>query len=221
MEKIHKVVSLLACGAMITLAAVTASAQLTNPGFENGLTGWSTYNLGGGVLGTGTGATGAMASGSPHSGLNVLQLYGPFNGQWDAAGAYQNIAVSAGQTVTLSGFGMNPSGDPMLPSGLGFGEIQIVFLNSSSANIGQIDSTAIDKSAGMQNVWQALSINGVAPAGAVSANLEALHVNGPDYSGGSAYFDDLSASVVPEPSSMALALVGLVGFVTVLRRRRA
>ena len=219
MERRVKVTGLLACVLVFMLAVGTSYGQLSNAGFENGLTGWSTFNLGGGILGTGTGASGNLASGSPHGGLNVLQLYGPFNGQWDAAGAVQNIAVSAGQTLTLTGYGMDPSGDPMLTTGLGFGEIQIVFRNSGGTGLLTIDSNAIDKSAGNYDVWQLLTASGVAPATTVSADIYALHVNGPDYSGGSAYFDDL-AVVVPEPSSIALALAGLLGLTAVIRKRR-
>ncbi len=204
------------CAAAIGLAVATLTqAQLSNGSFENGLTGWTGFNFNF-VLGTGTGATGPLASGSPHSGLNVLQLYGPFTGSWDASGVYQDLPTGPGVAWTLSGYGMNPSGDPMLPTGTGFGILQIAW---NGGALGTIDSGQINKSAGMQDQWQALSVSGTAPAGTTFVRLLALHVNGPDFSGGSAYFDSLQA--VPEPSSILLALTGLVGVWLLSRKRRA
>ena len=210
----------LCVGAMALALATTANAvALTNPGFEDNppLNGWTTFNFVFG-LGTGAGVSGAMASGSPHGGLNVMQAYGPFTGGWDASGAYQDIAVTEGMTVTLTGYGMNPSGDAMAPAGSGFGIIQIAW---NGGALGTVDSSQIDKAAGVQDTWQALSAAGVAPAGTTYVRLLALHVNGPDFSGGSAYFDDLAVNVVPEPSSIALVLSGLLGLGIVSRKRRA
>lgn len=215
----RKVCSL--CIGMIALVLVsTANAQLTNPGFESNppLSGWTPFNAAFG-LGTGPGTSGALASGSPHGGNNVLQAYGPFISNWDAAGVYQDIATTAGTPWTLTGYGMNPSGDAMALLGSGFGIIQIVWFDASNVQIGgSIDSTAINKTAGLQDTWQLLTAAGVAPAGTVKVRILALHVNGPDNSGGSAYFDDLSA--VPEPSSIVLVLTGLLGVVAVGWKKR-
>jgi hypothetical protein len=212
MEKLHKIMSLLACAAMITLAPVTAKA-LTDGSFETaGIPAWSTFNFAFQL------ASGSMASGTPQDGSNVLQTFGPFVSNWDASGAYQDIATTAGTAWTFTGYGMNPSGDAMQPAGNGFGIIQIAW---NGGALGTIDSAQIDKTAGLQDQWQLLTAAGIAPVGTTSVRLLALHVNGPDNSGGSAYFDDLAAVAVPEPSSIALALTGLLGFVTVLRKRRA
>jgi len=220
MEKRSMVGTLLTCVLVFTLAAATSYGQLVNPGFENGLTGWTTFNFTG-CLGTGTGANAPMASGSPHGGLNVFQTAGPWNGGWDASGGYQSIPVSAGATLTFSGFGMDPSGDPMLTSTLGFGEIQIVWKDAGNNTLGTLDSTAINKDPSMYDQWQALSIGGLAPAGTVSALVYAMHVGGPDYAGGSAYFDDMSYVIVPEPSTIALVIAGLSGLLMFARKRHA
>jgi hypothetical protein len=217
MEKIYKVMSLLACSAMITLGAATANAQLIDGGFETtGLPNWSTFNSAIQL------ATSGMASANktdPDGGGFVLKVYGPFNSNWDGAGAQQAIAASPGQSLTLTGYGMNPSGDAM---GTGsFGLIQIQFQDSSHASLGSAFSSANLASGAPTDVWTLMTATGVAPAGTAFANIVALHLSSPSNAGGSIYFDDLQVSVVPEPSSIALALVGLLGFVTVLRRRRA
>jgi hypothetical protein len=208
----------LCVGAIALTLATTANAQ-SNAGYENGLTDWATFNFSF-CLGTGTGASGTMASGSPHGGLNVLQAYGPFTGGWDASGASQDILTSPGVSWTLTGYGMNPSADAMAVSGLGFGIIQLAWIDSGGATISAIDSAQIDKSVSLQDQWQALSASGVAPVGTVKVRLIALHVGGPDFAGGSAYFDDLAAVAVPEPSSIALVLSGLLGVWMVSRKRR-
>jgi len=195
----------------------TANAQLSNAGFENGLTSWTPFNFAF-CLGTGTGASGTMASGSPYSGLNVLQAYGPFTGGWDASGVQQDIATTAGASWTLTAYGMNPSGDAMSTSGLGFGEIQLAWIDSGGGTIAVVESSHIDNSVALQDQWQALSASGVAPSGTVAVRVIALHVGGPDYAGGSAYFDNLVA--VPEPSSIALVVSGLLGLWMVSRKRR-
>jgi hypothetical protein len=205
------------CVGAMALATTANAVVLSNAGFENGLTDWTTFNFAY-CLGTGTGANGPMASGSPHGGLNVLQLAGPWNAWWDASGAYQDVLTSEGVSWTLSGYGMNPSGDAMATNTTGFGILQIAWIDSGGNTISAIDSSQIDKSASMYDQWQALSVSGTAPAGTAKVRLLALHVNGPDYAGGSAYFDDLEA--VPEPSSIALVLSGLVGVWMVSRKRR-
>jgi hypothetical protein len=205
------------CVGALALATTANAVLLSNAGFENGLTDWTTFNFTG-CLGTGTGAVAPLASGSPHGGLNVLQLAGPWTGNWDASGAYQDIVTSEGASWSLSGYGMNPSGDAMSTETTGFGIIQIAWIDGSGNTISSVDSSQIDKSSGMYDQWQALSVSGTAPSGTAKVRMLALHVNGPDYAGGSAYFDDLVA--VPEPSSIALVLGGLLGVWMVSRKRR-
>lgn len=200
---------------IIALALVTTANAQTNPGFENGITGWSTFNNAF-VLGTGTGNTGPLASGSPHGGLNVLQLYGPFFSSWDASGATQDIATTPGTAWTLSGYGMNPSGDKLQVGGLSFGILQIQWINGANAVIGAIDSTTQINQGTATDVWQSLSAAGVAPAGTVAIRLTALHVNSPANESGSVYFDDIKA--IPEPSSIILVGMGLLGLLAVRRR---
>lgn len=208
MEKLYKVMSLLACAAMFTLGSMTATAQVIDGGFETaGLPNWTTFS-----------SAFQLAYAGAHSPTHVLQVYGPFNGGWDGAGAYQTLAASANQTWTLNGFALNPSGDAL--QGTGFGFIQLVFKDSSDTAIGTFGSANVG-SASPTDVWIPLTATGLAPNGTVAVSVYTLKLGGPLNPGGSIYFDDLSVTVVPEPSSIALALAGLLGFVTVLRKRRA
>jgi hypothetical protein len=195
---------------MFTLGSMTATAQVIDGGFETaGLPNWTTFS-----------SAFQLAYAGAHSPTHVLQVYGPFNGGWDGAGAYQNLAASAGQSWTLNGFALNPSGDAL--QGTGFGFIQLVFKDSGGNGItGGTFGSANVGSASPTDSWIPLTATGVAPAGTVAVSIYTLKLGGPTNPGGSIYFDDLSASAIPEPSSIALALVGLLGFVTVLRKRRA
>ena len=210
MEK--RVIRMLACLIVFTLATVSVRAQLIDGGFEtNGIPNWSTFNFAFQLANTN------MASGVPHGGTHVLQAYGPFNANWDGSGASQIIAASPGQSWTLNGFAMDPSGDSM--KGTSFGEIQVVFkdsLNNTLATFSSINATAGSPT----DVWMPLTASGVAPAGTADATIYTLHLSSPANYGGSIYFDDLSVVVVPEPSSVVLALTGLLGLVAFAKKRR-
>src|ERR1039457_2871414 len=162
MEKIYKVISLLACVATLTLASVTANAQLIDGGFETpGIPNWTTFNS---ALRLATSSMASANQTDPDGGGFVLQVYGPFNSDWDGAGAYQTIAASPLQSWTLTGYGMNPSGDAM--QGTSFGLIQLVFKDSGGNAIAGGTFSSSNLAAGAPtDVWDLLSASGVAPAG--------------------------------------------------------
>ena len=68
-------------------------------------------------------------------------------------------------------------------------------------------------------LWTPLSATGTAPAGTTFVQLFALFVQ-PAFNGGSAFFDDTSASVTPAPEPASLGLLALVGAAMLGRRRR-
>jgi len=202
--------------AMIALATITGEAQassvpIVNPGFELGLSGWSTF-----------GNTFYVSNPNPvpdgaHGGTNSAKEFGTFPG---VSGAFQTFAASPGQTWDLQGFIINASSDAMQASAgnTNFALVKISFQNSSSTELLGIDSQHIT-AATPQDIWENVDANGVAPAGTTQVQLFCLFVQ-PGTLGGSAGFDDISATVVPEPSSVALVLTGLGGLVMFARKRR-
>jgi uncharacterized protein (TIGR03382 family) len=74
-------------------------------------------------------------------------------------------------------------------------------------------------------VWRQHSLSGIAPAGAVGVLVTAYavdmvpNVNTPP-GGQSAFFDDFALTVIPEPGTITLAGLALVGAALTLRRRR-
>jgi hypothetical protein len=104
------------------------------------------------------------------------------------------------------------------PGNTNFALIKISFQNSSATELLGIDSQHIT-AATPQDVWQSVNAMGTAPAGTTQVQLFALFVQ-PGTLGGSAFFDDISAVVIPEPATIVLVFGGLLGLVAVARRRR-
>jgi hypothetical protein len=115
---------------------------------------------------------------------------------------------------SLTGFGLNASSDAMQPNN--FGTLKISFQNASGTELLGIDSNHITNLS-PPDQWQSLLATGTAPAGTDHVQLFALFVQ-PATAGGSAFFDDLSGQVVPEPATAGLAM--LVGGLALVRRRR-
>jgi hypothetical protein len=211
----RRVISMLACIAMFTLAAVRSEAQIVNGGFEAGPIGagassWTTF---GNVF---TVTNPNPAPDGAHSGTNSLKEFGTFPG---VSGAFQQFTASPGQVWDLNGYIINASSDAMQATlgNTNFALLKISFQNAGGEILG-IDSQHITAST-PQDVWQFVDANGVAPAGTTFVQLFALFVQ-PSTLGGSAGYDDISATVVPEPSTVAMALTGLLGLVAFAKKRR-
>lgn len=146
-------------------------------------------------------------------------------------GAFQTLATSPGNEYDLTGFGLAPTA----PATSSFGIIQITFFsgpNASGNNLGTIDVSNGNTPTGAGNAQISNEITPGSPTGAwisldtgiaeAPAGSESLAVytivvaNGPT----TVYFDDLSLTQVPEPSSFALAGLGALGLFGVLRRRK-
>jgi opacity protein-like surface antigen len=207
----------LSASLVLLCSAVTSSAQnvLVNPGFETGTApgnadvggapGWSAF---GNVFNVSSPNPNPVG---PHSGTGALKEFGTFPG---VSGAFQSFPTTAGTAWSLSGFGLNASSDAMQPDN--FGTLKISFQDAGNNEILGIDSNHITN-ATPQNVWTLMTANGVAPAGTNHVNLFALFVQ-PNFNGGSAFFDDLSGGAVPEPATLALSAIVMLG--GCIRRRR-
>ncbi len=213
----------------LTTSAISLANVLANPGFEAdavsgaaplpGASGWTSF---------GTAST-ASASGDPtHTGIGSLKLSSP--SVPNTPGAFQTFAASPGQTWDFQGYMLAPSG---AIAGSTFGLLKIVWRNGtndlaiSAINIGisdpdpvfpGIDAQPFLNSASPPDVWQFARAQGVAPAGTTQVRFFALLV-GLANTNSVAYFDDLQASEIPEPGSLALLLAGLLALPLVRKRR--
>jgi hypothetical protein len=204
---LYKLVGLVA----LTGASFSANAQLLNGGFE---------------LGTGAGASNWFQFGNayreaftPHSGDNSMKMFGNFNGGFNVTGAFQDFAISPGQSASADGYGINLASDAM--SGDNFALIKLIYRDIGNNDLVASESAFI-KATTPQDVWQHLTASlGAAPVNTHHGSLFMLFIQ-PDttpFAGGAAFFDDLSVQVVPEPASIVAMVAGLGAIA--LRRRNS
>ncbi|HEY7087985.1 MAG TPA: hypothetical protein VH518_07840 [Tepidisphaeraceae bacterium] len=199
------------------IAHATFANVLANPGFETGAAlnaapvagaaGWNTF---------GNASTTSANNDPTHSGIGSLKLAG--GGNFSVPGAFQTFPASPGQIWDFQGYMLAPTA---LPTNATFGLLKIVWNNGTSdlppaqINIGQpaapanpgIESLPQLNSGSTPSTWIFTEAQGVAPVGTTQVSFFALFV---DQSAGTGYFDDLNASIVPEPGCAALALAGVV-----------
>jgi hypothetical protein len=200
---------------------------LANPGFESGAVlgnppapgaaGWMTF----------ANANTASANINPvRTGVGSLQLVG--GGNFSVPGAFQTFPASPGQIWDLQGYMLTQNA---LPANTTFGLLKVVWSNGTDdlppADIifGQagpgdnpgIESLPLLNSTSTPNTWQFTQARGVAPPGTTQVSFFALFV---DQSAGTGFFDDLQATLIPEPTSFAFLILGGVALVGIFRRLR-
>jgi len=206
-------------GAIVIALAMGGGAQavnLVNPGFDaqnasggdiSGATGWSNFN-----------AAFTHADAVAHSAPNDLKVFGPFVTGGGAGVVQGGFAASVGQLWESSAFARIESSDPMNVNN--FAVVKLEFLNSSSTVIGSFESTHITTASLPIDTWQQFSVQGVAPANTSTAQIVLVHVQlANPVAGGSIFFDDAALGTVPEPASVVLGMLSVVGTVGFARRR--
>jgi len=207
----------LAGAAILGLAASTASAALTNPGFESpdasggdvfatsGNSGWFGFNAA------------FITASTKRSGLQSLKTFGA------PGGAFQDFDTTPGTRWTGTVFGENLSTDPMTGTQAGF--INIEWHSGTAANPGpQISfvSTKVVDSTSPFDTWIQGTVTDIAPAGGTVARIVLLSgpFNGSGNGGGASFFDDATFSAVPEPASIGLLGLSAIGLTARRRRQR-
>jgi hypothetical protein len=214
-------VSMLICLA----SAISASAQtnyITDPSFELGTTaangGWTGFN--GAVL---------NSTAHPHTGTKSVRLPGG-----NGVGAYEtisNVDFTAGTQFDLTAWGIITNASANWTGYIG---IQATFYNitgTTTQNLGTVESgpghaifsNHIDSNS-VVNTWIPLD-TGVftAPSTLPITYMQVFPINvnvTPTGSGNSAWIDDFDLVIVPEPSTVLLGSMGVIGLLAAMRRRR-
>jgi hypothetical protein len=214
--------------AVLALTSLTACAQnlLTDPNFASetsapnpnptGIPGWA--NFGGATF-----ASPSFAIGSPNS------LYTPDNGGgYNVPGSYQVFAASPGETFTFSGYVYTPNA--LVTGDNDFAILQLSFFSGAppsnyggGTGLGSVGVNVGDPAGGggvalPQGTWTYASITGTAPTGTASMGAYILDINAD--ANADFYFDEMSLTVVPEPSTLTLLGAGMGLVVPFLARRR-
>lgn len=207
------IVGAVACVVALSFSmSVHSQNLLTDPGFESGgvSSAWSTFN----------GA--AFSQTFAHSGSWSMEDNGL--GGFGVPGSFETLPTVAGNAYDLSGFALTPAAPG---TGTTFGALQITFFsgpNGTGSNLGTVEtspgnallSNEINASS-PTGVWIPLDTGtAIAPAGAQSLQVFTIVV---DQNAANVYFDDLTLTQVPEPSTFAFAGLGLIGLFAKLRRR--
>ncbi len=225
MTKTFKTIGAAACIAAVSLSVATSHAQnlLVDPSFENQTPpasgGWNLFN--------------GAAFSNAHARTGVESMLDSGGGGFSVPGSFEIVPATAGTQYDLTGFGFAATAPGAASSGI----LQITFFSGAGgtgANLGSIDISTGGNATGAGNAqvsnpvgptsplgqWIPLD-TGIAQAPAGTLSMEAFTLV-LDSAPTAVYFDDLSLTqvAVPEPSTIALLGVSLLGIPAIWRRRK-
>jgi hypothetical protein len=206
----NRLAALAAC--MLFASQATAQNLVENPSFEDPTvsTGSASdvwFRFGSGASGTSSESTVMPRTGSRHI---ALQTVGPNQ----FAGLFQNLnmTINPGQIVNFSGFARNATGAAFNATQ----EIKLEWQGTPNPPQNRLDDLTLG------STYEMFSHTGVAPAGTTGLVVTyAISSFGPGQSGDSlVHLDDITVTIVPEPSTACLLGLGSLGLVALARRRR-
>lgn len=201
--------TLCACAAVGLIGSGTNANVLTNPGFESGLSGWTTF---GNVF---------AETITPRTGSGDAKMFGNFSGGFNVSGLFQSFPASAGQNWSFDAYFRHNTGDQLTGAGLpNFNWVVMKFEYRDASNTaiagGAVETVSLDGTSATDTWLHSGPISLAAPAGTASVFAFLLYLQ-PLFDGGAVLMDD--ANLVPAPGGAG----GLVcaGLVLLLRRRRS
>lgn len=205
-------------------SVAVAANLLANPGFETpdifppappdmfGASGWTVF--GGGVFTIDN--VGAGVSAPANSGDQSLKTFGGC-----CSGVYQQFPALPGQPWNGGAWLLNPSSDQMAGGQVGAVNIEWIQADGSTQSaITPFISNGTFTAASPTDTWTLQTITGVAPADAAFARF--VLITGdflPGGPGGAPFYDDAFFELIPEPATLAMASLGLIGILGMRRRK--
>lgn len=212
--KMRMVAALLAVMAVVVASQASANV-LKNPGFEDPTV--DTGSAMGNWFRFGSGAQGVALQNSamPHSGAQNVEILTIAASQF--AGVFQDIEsptspgtllpISPGQSVTFSGW------HKAVGDFLGTREVKFEWQGVSVPQT-RIDALSIGPD------YEQFSETAIAPTGTTGLRVTyVISTFGPGQGDADVFIDDFSVTVVPEPSTIGLAGVGLLALARMRRRK--
>jgi hypothetical protein len=199
-----KVRTLIVIAVSLVLCQGALANLLTNPGLETGdMTGWvnggSQWSVGSGADDKHTGNYGLLAWIQPATGFG-----------WTAVEQY--IPVTAGEGYNLSYYtSAFVFGTPHTE-----GFLEVSFRDSANGIISQFETTHITAT----TPWTQGTMSGlIAPIGSVTAVVKGVvHMSGTTDDNAFYHFDDFDMAAIPEPGTLALFGLGIMGLLRLRRK---
>jgi hypothetical protein len=203
---------LLASLAILALSATQAAAQnlVANPSFEDPTVdmgsandAWFRFGSGAGT-GVSSESTDMPRTGSRHMALELV-------GANQFAGVFQNLnmPVSPGQKFVFTGWAKNMSGAPFAATQ----ELKLEWQGMPNPPQNRFDVLTL----GSQ--YEQFMHMGVAPAGTTGLVVTyAISSFGAGQGDSLVFLDDISVTLIPEPTTLAMIVVAFIGLLSIRRR---
>ena len=205
--------NLLAALAVVLLFASQATAQnnlVENPSFEDPTVDMGSANdvwfrFGSAPNGVSSESTVMPRTGSRHIALEMV-------GANQFAGVFQNLnmTINPGQIVNFTGWAKNASGAPFAATQ----EIKLEWQGTPNPPQNRVDDLTLGSD------YEMFSHTGVAPAGTTGLVVTyAISSFGPGQGDSLVYLDDITVTIIPEPATVMLLGISLLGLIGLRRRK--
>lgn len=178
------------------------TSLVLDPGFEDADGSMAEWSRFGNTIGNVT-----SDWGTPLDGVRSLKMYGQFNGEANASGAFQNFAIRGGDRLTAGAHALIRSEDSIVGTE-NSALLKIEFYseagaeNGSAAFLGE-SSVVLADGASPEDTWTPAEVAAIAPDGAVEARVTVVFQQPASNPGGAVFVDSVTLAREPGPCNAA------------------